>query len=252
MNGNQNQNDLELILDDIQGRPELATFFNRLEDDSSFRRLFLLHPHDLFGISDDFILPVLFSVSNIDEDESQVLSLMSDLTLARFQKAYQMFPFNPMKLPRELLDLIMYALFTYVRENDDIKNLITGDLSLSKMEKVLGEYNEIWDELGRIINETEDPTLIQLKKRIEVFAKDWVKQFEFKPLEFLESLVNLLPNLYSSIHNSASSHVGSVLKKSKLNQDNYNQVLSHLYALRFIVRQDSVFRCDRCIDQLAS
>lgn len=246
--------EISTILEEIDNRPELATFFTRLEDDLHIRALFMLHPNDLFLSSEDFFLPVLFSVSNTDAKKSLLLSLISDLDNARSQKAYRSLPFftsNTINIPKEFLDLIVYGAINLARKNDDIKALVTDDFSFAKMKKVLGnlDYDKIWDEVGSGINETDDPTLIQFKKELEALAKNWAKDLKSNLMKFLESLVDMMPNIYLAIHNDASSHIGSVLKKTDMSLKDYNQILSILYSLKLILRQDSVFRCDRCIDE---
>lgn len=252
----KNHNGLESILNTIEQRPELATFFNRLEDDPSLRTLFMLHPHELFMGSDDFLLPFFFSVSNPNIDKSLLLSVLGDLDQTRFQKTYRSFPFQMDEFLRIFFDLIVYGAITLARTNEDIKNLITDDFSYSRMKKVFGNlgydeiWNDNWDKITNSINEANDPSLLQMKKEFEVSAKNWVKEFKSKPKKIIQSLLDMrIPNLYLAIHNDTSSHVGSVLKKTHLNIDNYNQILSLLYVLKLIKRQNSVFRCDDCIDE---
>ena len=256
MIGSKNHNRLELILNTIEKRPELATFFNRLEDDPSLRTFLMLHPHELFMGSDDFIIPLLFSVSNINFNESLLLSVIGDLDYAKFQKTFQVFPFQINKLSGIFVNLIAYGAITLARTNEDIKSLITGDFSYTKMKEVLGNLdynktlNEIWNKIGNSENEVSDPSLLQLKKELEASTKNWIKEFKSNPMNLFESLFDMrIPNLYLAIHNDASPHVGSVLKKIHLSLDNYNQILSLLYTLKLIKRQDSVFRCDECFDE---
>jgi len=184
--------EISYILEEIENRPELATFFNRLEDDPHIRALFMLHPNDLFLGSEDFFFPILFSVSNTETKKSLVLSLISDIDEARSQKALSSFPFfSQTKLPEEVLDLITYGAISFARKNEKIKALITDDFSFVKMKKVLGalDYNKIGQEVGKLVNETDDPSLIQLKKQLEAFAKNWSKNLKSNPMKFLDSFL---------------------------------------------------------------
>jgi hypothetical protein len=252
MKSDRNHIELVSILNNIERRPELATFFNRLEDDPNVRTLLMLHPHDLFISSDDFIIPFLFSTSSTSTDESLVLSLISDLDFARFQKAFKSFPFQLDNLSRVFLDLVAYGAITLARKNEDINNLITGDFSYTEMKRVLGklDFNKTWNEIDNTINESKDQSLLQAKKELEASAKNWINELKSNPTKVLESLLDMrIPNFYFAIHQDADSHVGSLLKKTNMNLEEYNQVLSLLYALKLINRQDSVFRCDECIDE---
>jgi len=251
MNGSKNQMELEHILEEIEKRPELATIFNRLEDDTDLRALFMLHPHELFMSSDGLIIPYLLSVSNTDVDKSLVLSLTSDIDFAMFQKAYRTFLFQIKNLPRVFLDLFAYGAIILARTNEEINDLITGDFSFAKMRSVLGRFNidEVWNEVGNKINVDDDPSLLQVKKEYEAEAKNWEKRVKSNPMKFIESLLDMqIPNIRISIHEDAGSHVGSILKKLEMNMEEYNRVLSHLYGLKLIKRQDSIFRCENCID----
>ena len=94
MINSKNHDGLEPILNIIEKRPEVATFFNRLEDDPNLQALFMLHPHDLFMGSDDFIFPLLFSVSNTKSHKSLLLAMIGDLDQAKLQKTYNPFLFR--------------------------------------------------------------------------------------------------------------------------------------------------------------
>ena len=103
---NAKQEVLERFLDDIDKKIGLVTFFNRLDDNSVLRSLWLLHPNELFITDDKVFLPILVwssDISDAQSDDRTVLSIFRDFALARSETATKHFPFMRSKtLPKEL------------------------------------------------------------------------------------------------------------------------------------------------------
>ena len=59
---------LKHILTEIDNRPKLSVFFDRIEEDSWFQTLFMLYPHNLFMTSDELSFPFLIWSSMVSEN----------------------------------------------------------------------------------------------------------------------------------------------------------------------------------------
>jgi hypothetical protein len=242
---------LERFLKQIDTSIGLATFFNRLEDSAVLRSLFLLHPQELFMTENKLSLPILVWSSDVPDTHSAgrtVLSLFRDIAITRAETASRQFPFlEHTKLPKELANIIVYTAFRIARTNSDVRELITGDFSFSKMKAVLGENNEkLRDMMNAMTNEDLDPMLTHMINAFKHASGQWVQSLMKNPLAFLEQITNIMPNILLDVHLTASQHVSSLLETSGLQFHEYKQILTDLLSLGLIEKQDTVFRCDRC------
>jgi hypothetical protein len=232
------------LLDEIKKSNELTLFFSKLwEEDSSLARFFFLHKEQLFPLENRFIIPFVFWSNAKEEMGKSILEISSELEGIKGQQAWNRLSFD--KLPYEYKDLFAYFAVKVIRENDDIKKLVTDELfTFRKMKEVLGDYKKVNFD---VLKQEEIESIPELNSIIKASLARFTETFD--PIKLLEALsstsgfVKMLPLM-------GIPHLMELLEITGLDFDEYTDIINELYILKLISNFQTLLWCEHCLDTL--
>ena len=131
--------DLKGIISDIEKKPELSSFMNKLSENDSLQRFLFLHRIDPFTMENGMPVPYFYyctlrkrKKSAQTEEPSKALSTVvekEEMKIDQFQKSFVVFlglvdEKSAKQFMMDLEDIFFYFLIKFVKSNDVLNELI--------------------------------------------------------------------------------------------------------------------------------
>ncbi len=247
------------VLKELKENPNFNVFMQRLSENQLYHNLLFLHKMDLFGVEGTFLMPALpytgefWEEMRIHANDMQVIEYLTGVATqgdlsSKWMKILGIESDSEMR--KDFFDLVAYFLFTAVRSNEDLVDLINDpDFNYRRMKDKLGNVTEflsgLSDQLGQDETSSEGPEPV-VRKKAEKVAKRMKNYFEGSWIEIIESISEAFPNLRLVLALMAPSWEQGILENSDLEYEDYSDLLDTLYMHKLIDLRSSIFWCDSC------
>lgn len=255
------------LIEDISLNQDMNRFFNQLKNNPKCKKLLFLHRFDLFGIEDEMQLPYLH-LCNLKIRESEVLPEPTSTALQYVVSEEIDVGHNIDMLIQSTLginhdkwdiladdfkDIIAYFLILCIRNNPNIRKLITSKkFDYKIMKNTLKDYSDTinFDIIGRetkLLLEGEpsniDPVIqSKIENTLVKIIAEIIKNIE----PVLESTNKIVPNLIYAMHLSSNIWLTKILSRSNLTFYDYINTLDELYRNHLIDNKSTIFWCENC------
>lgn len=262
--------DLKSIISDIEKKPELSSFMNKISENDSLQRFLFLHRVDLFSMENGIPIPYFYYCtlkkgkrSTQIEEPSKALSTVverEEMKIDQFQKSFIIFlgladEKSEKQFLLDLEDIFFYFLIKFVRYNDTLNELINEKegFTYAKMKEKLKDYKEIsfdaLKELGDLFKDENEENLAldkHVKRKIEDYISHLFNVISRDILQWTEASSKVMPTIVLQFHLISSIWVNGILEKSKLNFNEYSGILTDMYSHRLIKNFNTVYWCENC------
>ena len=264
--------DLKSIISDIERKPELSSFMNKLSENDSLQRFLFLHRIDLFTMENGIPVPYFYyctlrkrKKSAQTEEPSKALSIVvekEEMKIDQLQKSFVFFlglgdEKSAKQFMRDLEDIFFYFLIKFVKSNDALNDLINEKegftFTYAKMKEKLKDYREIsfdvLKELGDLFKDENEENLAldrHIKRKIEDYISHLFNVISRDLLKWVEAPSKAMPAIILQFHLISSIWVNGILEKSRLSFDEYSEILTDMYSHGLIRNFNTVYWCENC------
>lgn len=251
---------IDELLADIKGSPELTLFFKRLFEDETYWKLFFLYRDEIFPVNEGNFLKYIFWNNITDESIRAFKILTNNAELKSIVSKSSQEDMKSTLFPQEIVSLIqdpiIYSLIKFIRSNPDIMELVNQEsFDYITMKQKLQDYSKInsniVEEIGNAVSgkQIDDSDFVKMLSPLISGFQNNIKNYASDFGHYLPNMNDTLPGAFLTIHAGYGPHMEQLLELTNLTKVQYTELISELHSQKNLINLNTIFWCKNCVDE---